>query len=61
VFDQPHPRGLEDVRRVAFGKLELPGDRPDKPAVLVDKPLPGPRVADDRAPNQLGDIQAGDI
>lgn len=36
VFDQPHPRCLENVRRVALDELEVPGDRPDKPTVLMD-------------------------
>jgi hypothetical protein len=45
MLDQPHPGRLEDIRRVALHELEVPGDRPDEPTVLVNQALPCLRIA----------------
>jgi hypothetical protein len=44
VLDQPHPRRLEDISRVAFDELEIPGDRPDEPTVSLDEAFPCPGI-----------------
>jgi len=61
VLDQPHPRGLEHVRRVTFDEFEVPRDRPDEPAVLVDEILPRRRIAVGRSVQQPGRIKGGGI
>jgi hypothetical protein len=61
VLDEPHPRGLEDVRRVALDELEVPGDRPDEPPVLIDQALPCLRIAGGGPPHEPRYVKAGDI
>lgn len=59
VLDQPHPGCLEDVRRVTLHELKVPGDRPDKPTVLLDKALPCLRIAAGGPPYQTGHVDVG--
>jgi hypothetical protein len=61
VLDQPHPRDLEDVRGVALPQLEVPGDRPDEPAVLGDELFPGAGITLAGPPDQSGHVQISDV
>jgi hypothetical protein len=61
MLHQSHPRGLEDIRGIALDELEIPGNRPDKPTVLFDKPLPRGRIAISRPADQPGRIEVGDV
>jgi hypothetical protein len=61
VHDQPHPGRLEDVRRVALDELEVPGNRPDEPTVLMNQVLPRLRIAVGGPPHQPGHIEIRDV
>jgi hypothetical protein len=61
VLDQPHPGRLENVRRVTLDELEVPGDRPDEPTVLMDQALPSLRIAVGSPPHQSGRVEVRDV
>ena len=44
VLEQAEPGGLGDIGSVAVEQLELGGNGPDEPGVLVNQALPGPPV-----------------
>jgi hypothetical protein len=60
VLDQPHPGRLEYVRGIALNKLEVPGDRPDEPAIPIDEALPRVGVAVGGPVQQRGHIEIRD-
>src|ERR1700733_7706767 len=61
VLDQPHPGRLENVRGVALNELEVPGDRPDEPTVLMDQALPCPRIAAGGPPQESDRVKVRDV
>ena len=44
MFKQPQPRCLEHVGCITFRQPEVTGNRPDKPAELINEPFPSPLV-----------------
>ena len=57
VLKQAQPRRLGDIRRIALDQLEIPGNGPDKPRILVDQPLPRTPVPRRGAAHELRDVQ----
>jgi hypothetical protein len=57
VLQQSQPRHLGDVSRVTLDQLEIPGDGPDEPRVLVDQALPRPWVPLGSLSHKLCDVQ----
>jgi hypothetical protein len=60
VLDQPHPGRLEYVRRIALEEPEVPGDRPDEPAIPIDEALPRVWIAVGGPAHQPGRIEIRD-
>src|SRR5215469_5767278 len=56
MFKQAQPGCLEHVRGITLRQPEVSGNRPDKPAELINKPFPRPLVAFGGAPHKRRDI-----
>src|SRR5262249_56182912 len=56
VLEEAQPCRLEDVSGVALHQLEITGDRPYQPGVLVNQTLPRPVVTLGGAPHQQRDV-----
>jgi hypothetical protein len=61
ALNQPHPRCLKDVRRIALDQLEVPSDRPDESTVLIDEALPSPWIAVGGPAYEPGCVEVRDI
>ena len=61
VLNQPHPGRLKNIRRVALDELEVPGNRPDEPTVLMDQALPCLRIAAGGPPHESDHVEVRDV
>jgi hypothetical protein len=58
VLQQPQPRHLGDIGGVALHQLEIPGNGPDQPRVLIDQAFPGPALTGRGALDEINYVQA---